>query len=311
MRLAVALVVVALALAPVAWAAPDGPALRAEYLTSADDLEWLHEQYERISATKSLGVLTEDQVAQMVQEARALAVSVAVSGELREMELADALDALVRAARTDKNQGSAAVVMTQAARDRLGGVAVSASFHRTPLGAAVQALVGAVESDDPAVEVEETSRGVFVVRVHEEEDGEDEDQDGAGKMPKPEDDDGEPSRAREERRPAELAPPAPRGGDGVAPRGYMGVQLAEEQDSTQWGVRLGAVVEDGPAARAGLRAGDLIQTFGGKGMKTSAELLALVQARAAGERVEVTYLRGEDANVKTTTVVLGPRPASR
>ncbi len=300
MRLAVALV--ALMLAPVAWAAP--PGLTSEVMTSADDLEWLHEQYERISATKSMGVLNEQQLAQMVEEARLLAVTIAVTGDVREMELADALDALVQAARApNRKQGTAAVVMTQAARDRLGGVTVSASFFRTPIGAAVQALVSAVGSDDPAVEVEETSRGLFVIRVHEES-GEDEDQDpDVMPQPEPEQDDG----GEQQERRSEEAPPA----DGVAPRGYMGVQLAEVQEPSQWGVRLGMVVEDGPAARAGLRAGDLLQTFGGKGVKTSAELLALVQTRSVGERVEVTYLRGQDTNVHTAVVVLGPRPAAR
>lgn len=305
MRLAVALAALSLALAPAAWAAPDKPDLRSDVMTSAEDLEWLHEQYERISATKSMGLLSDEEISQMVQQARALAVTVAVSGEVREMELADALDALVQTARLQR-QGTAAVVMTQAARDRLGGVTVTASFHRTPIGAAVQALVSAVESDDPAVEVEETSRGLFVVRVHEEE--RDDEAPGATPEPDPEqDDDGE-----EQERRSEKAPPAPqRGGDGVAPRGYMGVQLAEEQGTAQWGVRLGVVVEDGPAARAGLRAGDLLQTFDGKGVKTSAELLAAVQAHAVGERIEVTFLRGEDTNPRAAVVVLGPRPASR
>ncbi len=105
MRLAVTLV--ALLFAPVAWAAP--PGLTSEVMTSADDMEWLHEQYERISATKSLGVLTDQEIGQMVQQARELAVTVAVSGDVREMELADALDALVQAARI-RQQGTAAVV---------------------------------------------------------------------------------------------------------------------------------------------------------------------------------------------------------
>lgn len=305
MRPTVALVALALAVAPAAWAAPDQPVLTSEVMTSAEDLEWLHEQYERISATKSLGVLTDAEITQLVQEARALAVTVAVSGDVREMELADALDALVAAARVQR-KGTAAIVMTQAARDRLGGVTVSASFHRTPIGAAVQALVGAVESDEPTVEVEETSRGLFVIRVHEEED---EDQGGPDVMPTPEPD--QDDGAEQERR-SERAPPAP-GGGGAAGRGYLGVQLAEEQESGLDGVRLGQVVEGGPAARAGLRVGDIVQLIDGRGFHTSAELMALLQSRKVGERVEVRYVRSVDGAVQggVVTVVLGERPPAR
>lgn len=295
MRLAVALAAV-LALTPVAWAEPG---LTSEVTISADDLEWLHEQVERISATKSLGVLTDQQIAQMVEEARFLAVTIAVTGDVREMELVDALDALVQAARSNRKQGTAAVVMSQAARDRLGGVTVSASFFRTPIGAAVQALVGAVGSDDPAVEVEETSRGLFVVRVHEEED-EDEDGTGPDVMPQPEEEDDEPR----------VTPVPGRGGDGIAAPGYLGVQLAAEQEPGLQGVRLGQVVEGGPAARAGLRAGDVLRTFDGEGVTTAAELLTLIQRRSAGEQVEVTILRG-DSVIQACRVTLGERPGAR
>lgn len=67
------------------------------------------------------------------------------------------------------------------------------------------------------------------------------------------------------------------------------------------------VTEPGPAARAGLRSGDVIVAVGGRRVRGSGDVAAVVADRRPRERVEVEYLRdGERSSVE---VVLGVRPA--
>src|SRR5205814_280986 len=54
---------------------------------------------------------------------------------------------------------------------------------------------------------------------------------------------------------------------------------------------LGQVMPDGPAARAGLRAGDLIEAIDGTSVHDFREIVALISAHP-GERVTIDYARG-------------------
>jgi S1-C subfamily serine protease len=55
------------------------------------------------------------------------------------------------------------------------------------------------------------------------------------------------------------------------------------------------VVPDSPAARAGLRPGDIIQQLAGREIKSANDLLAAVRAAQVGRQVTLRIHRGSDA----------------
>jgi putative serine protease PepD len=63
-----------------------------------------------------------------------------------------------------------------------------------------------------------------------------------------------------------------------------------------------AILPGGPAAKAGLKAGDVITKFDGRTITTAEELIVAIRAKNVGDKVELTYVRnGVSA---TATVVL-------
>jgi S1-C subfamily serine protease len=84
---------------------------------------------------------------------------------------------------------------------------------------------------------------------------------------------------------------------------YFGIRGA----TAAGGVMVQRTVPGGPAAQAGLRAGDVIAAINGRRMSTSEELNGAVAAHKPGETIIVTVVRGKASqNVKLT---LGSRPA--
>jgi putative serine protease PepD len=65
----------------------------------------------------------------------------------------------------------------------------------------------------------------------------------------------------------------------------------------------GTIVAGGPAEKAGLKAGDIITSFGGKPISGSDELIMAIRARSPGERVQIGYTRGTQRS--TTELTLG------
>jgi putative serine protease PepD len=86
-------------------------------------------------------------------------------------------------------------------------------------------------------------------------------------------------------------------------RPYLGVSTAEGNG--------GAVVREatdgGPAARAGVRTGDVIVAVGGQRIQGPDDVAAAIQDRRPGESVEVEVRRGGD--LQTLDVKLAARPA--
>jgi putative serine protease PepD len=64
-----------------------------------------------------------------------------------------------------------------------------------------------------------------------------------------------------------------------------------------------AVTPGGPAARAGLRAGDVVVAADGERITSPEELIVAIRKHAPGDRLRLTYLRGGQRH--TTTVTLG------
>jgi S1-C subfamily serine protease len=96
--------------------------------------------------------------------------------------------------------------------------------------------------------------------------------------------------------------------------GYLGVQsqtltpdIAEQFGfSTDRGAIVAQVVPGSPAAEAGIRRGDVITSFDGNDVTSADQLVSAVRAKHPGDRVEVTFKRGEDE--RKATVTLGSRP---
>ena len=89
---------------------------------------------------------------------------------------------------------------------------------------------------------------------------------------------------------------------GKAEHAYLGVQLSDAGAA-----RLAVVRPNTPAAKAGLRVGDVITKLGGTTVSTSDELRAAINAHEPGDRVSVTYRRNGQAH--TASVTLASRPS--
>jgi S1-C subfamily serine protease len=96
--------------------------------------------------------------------------------------------------------------------------------------------------------------------------------------------------------------------------GYLGVQsqtltpeIARQFGfSTDSGAIVALVVPGGPADEAGIRRGDVITELDGKEIRSADQLVSAVRAKHPGDKLDVTFKRGEDK--RTTTVRLGSRP---
>ena len=99
-------------------------------------------------------------------------------------------------------------------------------------------------------------------------------------------------------------------------RGWLGVQIQPVDEATAkalgrsetTGALIGEVFPDEPAAKAGIRAGDIIIRIGGKNIKDSSDLLRTVAQIAPGEKTTVTVWR--DGKEKTVSLVLGERASA-
>ena len=85
----------------------------------------------------------------------------------------------------------------------------------------------------------------------------------------------------------------------VQPRGFLGAEL----EPTAKDLLVKSVFVGGPAEKAGLKAGDRIQTAKGKVVDTPDELLEAVQKLPVGAALKLTVKRGDDT--KDITVELG------
>jgi putative serine protease PepD len=96
---------------------------------------------------------------------------------------------------------------------------------------------------------------------------------------------------------------------GKVEHAYLGVaiQPASGQGAPA-GAEIARVVGGGPAADAGLRAGDVVTAIDGRRVASPDALLAAISTKKPGESITVTYSRGGSSG--TAHVELGNRPTS-
>ena len=92
---------------------------------------------------------------------------------------------------------------------------------------------------------------------------------------------------------------------GKAEHAFLGVVLRDS--SSQTGAAINQVRAGTPAARAGLRAGDVVTAAAGKRITSASELRATINAHRPGDTISVTYARGGQNH--TVKVKLAARPA--
>jgi len=94
---------------------------------------------------------------------------------------------------------------------------------------------------------------------------------------------------------------------GTVTHAFIGIQAeplsatATGQSGTQ-GLRVAAVVTGGPAATAGLRAGDIITSIDGQAAESTDQLMAVTLTKRAGDRVEIGYERNGSSAKATITL---------
>jgi membrane-associated protease RseP (regulator of RpoE activity) len=84
---------------------------------------------------------------------------------------------------------------------------------------------------------------------------------------------------------------------------FLGVRLADVPDG---GVRVGQATPGGPAAKAGLKRGDVITMVDGVPVMNAGQVVGLVWKQKPGDEVKVTFRRG-DGEAQTVKVKLGER----
>jgi serine protease Do len=101
---------------------------------------------------------------------------------------------------------------------------------------------------------------------------------------------------------------------GHVTRGAIGITFREEESmnpvalhslGAEYGIMIGSVDKDGPAAKAGLKAEDVITKVNGKPVHIGNDLVDPVSRTPVGNKVEITYVRDKIAH--TTSVTVGDR----
>jgi serine protease Do len=101
---------------------------------------------------------------------------------------------------------------------------------------------------------------------------------------------------------------------GYVTRPYLGASLVTVTSAianyyhlgTDTGALISQVVQNGPAAKAGLKAGDVIATVDGKTIRTSDDAIKAIRNRSIGDTIQVTFYRGD--NLQSASVTLAENP---
>jgi Do/DeqQ family serine protease len=89
---------------------------------------------------------------------------------------------------------------------------------------------------------------------------------------------------------------------GDVKRPYLGVSVNEEKFDAGDGAHVGSVAKDGAAAAIGLQKGDVITKVNDVPVNSWTELQATISSYNAGEKVNITYKRGDKEYTKAATL---------
>jgi photosystem II stability/assembly factor-like uncharacterized protein len=92
-------------------------------------------------------------------------------------------------------------------------------------------------------------------------------------------------------------------GTGLPP---LTVSVGLQGDDNTAGLKLGTISPDGPAAKAGLKSGDVLVSLDGKPVPSTKALDEVLRPHRPGDKVKAVYQRGEDK--KDTEITLAARP---
>ncbi|MBM2802771.1 MAG: peptidase [Deltaproteobacteria bacterium] len=95
-------------------------------------------------------------------------------------------------------------------------------------------------------------------------------------------------------------PPSARAGDRRAVGTYLG--SIPDYGVTSEGVRLAGVISDSPAARAGLKEGDVIVKLADAKIQNIEDLTTVLRTKKPGDQVEILILRGDSSITLTATL---------
>jgi S1-C subfamily serine protease len=94
----------------------------------------------------------------------------------------------------------------------------------------------------------------------------------------------------------------------VGPAGYLGIKVADAEKGGS-GKTITSVVEDSPAARAGVTAGSRLTKVGDATIRSSTNLATVIRALEPGERVTIEWTAPNGSH-KEATVTLGSSPVN-
>ncbi|MPZ50414.1 MAG: PDZ domain-containing protein [Dehalococcoidia bacterium] len=103
--------------------------------------------------------------------------------------------------------------------------------------------------------------------------------------------------------PSEVVSAAARTDTGTG-KGYLGLTVSLSAPGA--GLRVASVENDGPADAAGVTVGDVVRAVEEEVVRTPEKLRSIVEARKPGDKVTLTYERGE--RLRQTAVTLGDAP---
>ena len=92
----------------------------------------------------------------------------------------------------------------------------------------------------------------------------------------------------------------------VVEHAYLGVSVGDSQSGS--GAQVGTVRAGGPAAAAGLKAGDVITAIDGTAILNANELTAAISSHIPGDKLKITVTRG--GTTLSISATLGTRPAT-